>query len=103
MLFRSQARIALRRIFRPGYGYKKVGATLSHIVPAAEVQGSLFAPIDNEKHVRLMDALDRMNKLYGKGKIVVAAQGTEPFRMNREHLSPRYTTDWRELPVVKAK
>lgn len=98
-----QARIALRRIFRPGYGYKKVGATLSHIVPAAEVQGSLFAPIDNEKHARLMDALDRMNKLYGKGKIVVAAQGTEPFRMNREHLSPRYTTDWRELPVVKAK
>ena len=98
-----QARIALRRIFRPGFGYKKAGATLSQILPATEVQGTFFAPIDNEKHARLMGVLDRMNKSYGKGKIVVAAQGTEPFRMNREHLSPRYTTDWRELLTVKAK
>lgn len=98
-----QARIALRRIFRPGFGYKKAGATLSQILPATEVQGTFFAPIDNEKHARLMGVLDRMNKSYGKGKIVVAAQGTEPFRMNRKHLSPRYTTDWRELLTVKAK
>ena len=48
-----------------------------------------------------MKVLDTVNKSYGKGKVVVAAQGTEPFRMNREHLSPRYTTDWNELLVVK--
>lgn len=49
-----------------------------------------------------MKVLDAVNKSCGKGRLVVAAQGTEPFRMNREHLSPRYTTDWRELLVVKA-
>ena len=50
-----------------------------------------------------MKVLDTVNRECGRGKLVVAAQGTEPFRMNREHLSRRYTTDWRELLVVKAK
>lgn len=82
---------------------QKAGVTLAQIVPATGVQGTLFAPPDKGKHARLMEALDRVNKVYGRGSIVIAAQGTEPFRMNREHLSPRYTTDWRELLTVKAK
>lgn len=98
-----QARIALRRIFRPGFGYKKAGIVLSHIMPASEVQQALFAPIDCRKHARLMDALDKVNKTHGKRTVVVASQGTEPFRMNRGHLSPGYTTDWQELLVVKLK
>ena len=98
-----QARAALRQIYRPGFGYKKAGVTLAQIVPATGVQGALFAPPDKEKHARLMETLDRVNKVYGRGSIVIAAQGTEPFRMNREHLSTRYTTDWRELLTVKTK
>lgn len=98
-----QARIALRRIFRSGFGYKKAGVVLSRIVPAGEVQQALFAPMDCEKHMRLMDTLDKVNKTHGKRTLIVAAQGTEPFRMNREYLSPGYTTDWRELLVVKPK
>lgn len=98
-----QARIALRQIFLPGYGYKKAGVILSQITPASEQQGSLFSPIDHEKHTRLMQVLDTVNKTHGKGTLIVAAQGTEPFRMNREHLSPRYTTDWKELLVVKPR
>lgn len=97
-----QARIALQRVFQPGYGYKKAGVILSQIMPASEQQGSLFSPIDTAKHARLMKVLDTVNKACGKGTLVVASQGTEPFRMNREHLSPRYTTDWKELLVVKA-
>lgn len=96
-----QARIALREVFRTGYGYKKAGVILSQLTPVSGLQRSLFTPDMHEKQARLMKALDRVNKTYGKGKLVVAAQGTEPFRMNREHLSPRYTTDWNELLVVK--
>ena len=98
-----QARIALRQVFQPGYGYKKAGVILSQITPASEQQGSLFSPLDREKHARLMEALDSVNKLHGKGTLIVAAQGTEPFRMNREHLSPRYTTDWNELLTIKLR
>ena len=98
-----QARIALRQVFQPGYGYKKAGVILSQITPASEQQGSLFSPLDREKHARLMGTLDSVNKLHGKGTLIVAAQGTEPFRMNREHLSPRYTTDWNELLTIKLR
>ncbi len=98
-----QARIALRQVFLPGYGYKKAGVILSQITPASERQGSLFSPVDIQKQSRLMQVLDTVNKTHGKGTLVVAAQGTEPFRMNREHLSPRYTTDWKELLVVKPR
>ena len=96
-----QARIALRQVFQPGYGYKKAGVILAQITPASEQQGSLFTPLDREKHARLMEVLDSVNKTHGKGKIVVAAQGTGHFHMNREHLSPRYTTNWDELLTIK--
>ena len=95
------ARIALRQVFQPGYGYKKAGVILSQITSACEQQVSLFSPLDREKHARLMEVLDSVNKTHGKGKIVVAAQGTDHFRMNREHLSPRYTTNWNELLTIK--
>ena len=75
---------------------------LSQTAPRSGLQGSLFTPDSHEKHARLMAVLDSVNKVCGRGTLVVAAQGTEPFRMNREHLSPRYTTDWKELLVVKA-
>lgn len=52
--------------------------TLAQIVPATGVQGTLFAPPDKGKHARLMEALDRVNKVYGRGSIVIAAQ--EPSR-----------------------
>ncbi|MCM1302076.1 MAG: Y-family DNA polymerase [Alistipes senegalensis] len=97
------ARAVLHRIFRPGYGYKRAGVMLSEIRSASQIQGTLFPPVGHARQQRLMKAFDIVNQEHGKGKLIVAAQGTRPFRMNREHLSPRYTTDWKELLVVKAR
>ncbi len=97
------ARAALRQIYRPGFGYKRAGVILSGIEAEAEMQASLFPPADREKQARLMEAFDRLNRTFGRGSIRTAAEGAEPFRMNRDHLSRRYTTDWNELPVVRAK
>lgn len=99
-----QARAALRQIYRPGFGYKRAGVLLSDIVPAAECQHSLFASVsDRTRNERLMKTLDRVNRTFGRGTLVVAAQGTEPFRTQQGHLGRRYTTQWDELPVVKAE
>lgn len=98
-----RARLLLREIFRAGYGYKKAGVILSGIRPVEGTQESLFVPADRAKHARLMEVLDRMNRTYGRGSIRTAAEGAEPFHMNREHLSRRYTTDWDDLLVVKAE
>lgn len=97
------ARATLRRIYRHGYLYKKAGVILGDISTASEAQSDLFPTYDRPKHERLMSVMDSINHTHGRGKIVIAAQGTTPFHMNRQHLSPRYTTDWDELLVVKAK
>lgn len=98
----SLASAALRRIFRPGYGYKKAGVVFTELTPRNGQQSDLFDPVDRVKQARLMEAMDAANRLYGR-KVVVAAQGFTPLRTNREHLSPEYTTSWEEILRVKAE
>lgn len=92
---------ALQRIFRKGYGYKKAGITLSDISSRTGLQTDLFDPVDRTRHARLMDVLDTANRTYGRNKVVVASQGFEPLKMNRNHLSRCYTTDWDDIITVK--
>ncbi|WP_083757762.1 DUF4113 domain-containing protein [Tolumonas auensis] len=48
-----------------------------------------------------MQVLDTINHS-GKGKVWFAGERiTRAWSMKREHLSPAYTTNWRELPVVR--
>lgn len=91
----------LRRIFRSGYGYKKAGVILTRLTPRTGHQTDLFDPVDREKHARLMRAVDAANRLHGPGHVVVAAQGFAPPPSHRDHLSPRYTTEWDEILTVK--
>ena len=63
-----QARAALRQNLRPGFGYKKSRCDTRADRTATGVQGTLFAPPDKGKHARLMEALDRVNKVYGRGQ-----------------------------------
>ena len=93
---------ALQRIFRKGYGYKKAGITLSNISSRTGLQTDLFDPVDRARHARLMDAMDATNRTYGRNRVVVAAQGFAPLKMNRQHLSQEYTTDWKQIITVKA-
>lgn len=93
---------ALRRIFRTGYGYKKAGVVFSDLSSRTGLQTDLFDKVDRTKHARLMSAVDAANKTFGRDKVVVAAQGFEPLKMNREHLSRNYTTDWADIIKVKA-
>lgn len=95
------ATAALQRIFRAGYGYKKVGVIFSELLPKNGAQRDLFDVVDREKHARLMEAVDAANHLYGRNKVMVASQGLEPLKMNRNHLSRNYTTDWDDIITVK--
>lgn len=90
----------LRQIYASGYAYKKGGVILGDIQPREGVQQHLFIPAD-ERHSRIMNALDRINTRYGRHTLGVAAEGLQAFRMNQQHLSKRYTTDLRDIIVVK--
>lgn len=95
------ATVALKRIYRQGYGYKKSGVRLSRITPATAVQGSLFDTIDRPKHKALMEAIDRINAEQGRESVKLVSQGTISDHTNREHLSPQYTTRWEDIMIVK--
>lgn len=91
----------LRQIYRKGYEYKRAGVILSDIRSKTGTQKDMFDTTDREKHDRLMVAMDKLNTTYGRHKIVIAAEGFEPFKMNRQHLSNRPTTDWSQIIRVK--
>ena len=95
------ATAALKRIYRPGHGYKKSGVRLSRITPATAVQASLFDEVDRPKHKALMQAMDRINAEMGRESVRLVSQGTVTDHTNREHLSPQYTTRWEDILVVR--
>ena len=51
---------------------------------------------------QLMTLLDQLNAKEGKGTLYFAGQGIQQqWQMKREMLSPRYTTRFSDLPVVR--
>ena len=95
------AREALDEIFVRGTGYKKAGVVASGIVPREGVSVSMFNGEHQERHRRLMQALDSINNRVGDGSVVVASAGLSEVKANSAHRSPGYTTNWNDLPVVK--
>ncbi|WP_147820920.1 Y-family DNA polymerase [Salidesulfovibrio onnuriiensis] len=95
----------LERIWRDGYSYKKGGVMLSGLEPAHGRWLSLLElpPDDRPQDGPLMRALDGINARWGRDTVLFAASGLKrDWRMRRERRSPRYTTAWAELPVVRA-
>jgi DNA polymerase V len=95
----------LKEIFRPGYNYQKCGVQLSHIQPESSPgQLELFDFADTDLSVEnrpLMKAVDRINRRFPKAISVAATGFDKTWKAKAERISQRYTTDWRELVVVK--
>lgn len=94
----------IEKIFKKGYNYKKTGVILTDIIPIDEVQEDIFdVPEDDEKKAGLMKAMDVVNKKFGWKKIRVASSGIKQSWWMRSNMrSPAYTTDWKQIPKVKA-
>ena len=93
----------LERLYRPGYRYQKCGVMLLDLSPVTRAQADLFDARDREREAWLMRALDSLNTDYGARTVRVGnVGGTRPaWAMRQAFRSPRYTTNWRELPVVR--
>lgn len=94
---------ALKSIYREGYGYKKAGVILSDIVKKESIQLSLFDEKNYEKSAKLMKAIDAINRIQGRNTLFLAAQRSGALQMHREHLSGRFTTNWKEILIVKTQ
>jgi len=92
----------LQSLYKPGYGYQKAGVMLAGLAPRGYRQQSLFAPEAAENRP-LMTALDQINGKWGTDTIRYGLTGAgKSWEMRQSRKSPAYTTNWRELPVVKA-
>jgi DNA polymerase V len=91
----------LKKIYKPGFKYKKAGIMLSGIVPENEVQLNLFSPKPSVKSHHLMEAVDAINTRWGRHTMQLASSGVrKKWKMRRNLLSNRYTTSWNELLVI---
>jgi DNA polymerase V len=89
----------LQSVYRDGYRYMKAGVMLGEFYEPGVYQQNLF---DNgqerPRSKELMTTLDQINRS-GLGKLFFASEGIrKDWAMKRAHLSPRYTTSWKELP-----
>lgn len=90
----------LPHLFQQGVRYYKCG------VGAIELESELFkqedmfsASLDNPK---LMECVDGINKRFGQGTLSLASEGKkQEWKMKRDFMSPRYTTNWCDIPVIK--
>lgn len=97
----------MRRIHRPGCRYWKAGVMLLDLRPRALQQYGLFEANlwQTPDRPTLNAAVDCINDRWGRGTIGMGTAGLSGRRywsMRREMLSPRYTTQWDEVPRVTA-
>ena len=105
----ATARELLQSIYRSGYRYKKTGVMLAHLISESEYQPSLFdSPASKGRGLNIDKIVDEINRRMGDNRnpvITRASMGTDSsgkgWKMRAERHSPNYTTNWRELPVVK--
>ena len=90
----------LKKIYRKGYHYQKCGIMLFDLSSKYIQQENLFVK-SNQSNEYLMESLDTINKAMGSDTVFFAAKGTQNnWKMRRNKLSSRYTTNWMELPKV---
>ena len=88
-----------------GVSYTKAGVMLTGLEAAGE-QPLFDAFVSDQERRNLGDLLGRVTDKYGASSIGLGLAGITTAKpewtMSRKYSSPRYTTEWSELPVVRA-
>lgn len=93
--------MGLKKIFKEDVHYKKAGVMIMGLVPTEERQLTLFQS-NNEKHLAVMQSLDKIHKRFGPHRIKLGNQDLKrTWKMKQEHLSHRFTTELNEVIIVK--
>jgi DNA polymerase V len=91
----------LKKIFRKGINYKKVGTIVMGLDSSKNYQLNMFEN-ENPKHKYLMKTIDYIQKKEGQSKIKLASENlTKRWKMKQESLSPNYTCKINEIIKVQ--
>lgn len=92
----------LKMVFKRGYHYKKAGIMVMALTPSTSKQLNVFQNSD-PRHLPLMKAIDRINLLSGFNVVKLGSQDLKrEWKMNRNQLSPRYTSKFDDIITVNA-
>jgi DNA polymerase V len=99
----KQALLALKNIYKKGYKYQKTGIIFSGLKNVDSINENLFSKLNNEeKRIKLMQAIDSTNIKYGRNSLSVAQAGFKKnYNTKRQHSSRINTTSFDFLPTVK--
>ena len=101
IILSKHAVIGLQKIFKKGVHYKKAGVMIMGLIPTEKRQLSIFQN-NNNKHLTLMQSVDRIHKRFGPHRIKLANQDlNRTWKMKQEHLSQRFTTELNEIITIK--
>lgn len=89
--------------YEQGVPYKKAGVVVGQFMEGSIEQGNLFAEPQKDTSKELMEAMDLLNKRFGKETVMIGrhSHGGE-WQTNRQFISPNYTTKWSEIAEIKA-
>lgn len=100
----SNAAIALlKELHRGNEGikFKKAGVIVTELIDENKKQLHLFEE-ENPKHLALMKTIDQLNSKIGMTKVKLATQNLNlTWNMNQNHLSPKYTTKFKEILEIQ--
>lgn len=92
----------LRDFYSSRQNYHRLGVFLYDLVPKQALQTDLLGFVNGPDHDRTqarMQALDHINKRYGKGRLYYAAEDLNKSWQPKSHIrSPRFVSNWDELP-----
>ena len=97
------ATTAIDMMYRSGYLYQKAGIMLLDLIPENVNQYDFFENTNYTSSDKRMKVMDSLNKKFGTGTIAngsLRLKNNEKWISKRYYLSPRYTTQWDELPHV---
>ena len=93
---------AVERLFRPDYGYKRIGVWATKVESEDCVQGNIWIRPDLVKKPRLLRLMDQINDERGRGTLRMASVGINQRWLTKfEKQSPHYTTRWSDVLKVK--
>lgn len=102
-VFLAKAMLLLDSLWMNGYRYAKAGVMLADFYDPGVHQPGLFDDpiVQKDSDQALMQLMDKLNSKHAD-TIWFASQGAkQEWGMKRELLSPAYTTNWAQLPIVK--
>ena len=93
---------AVERLYKPGYGYKRIGVWATKVEPEDCVQGHIWVRPDMEKRPKLLKLMDQINDERGRGTLRMASVGIDQRWLTKfEKQSPNYTTRWSDVPKAR--